>query len=1373
MLIVGDRPTDSALVVDKLRQHGFDVEWHRVEHESDYLARLSPELDVIVVDDGLLQVDARRAIALAKDRNLDVPIVVAVAALGDEAEALVSRWGATDCVVKPHLPLLAHVVERARTHRRLRHEQTQLRRRLDAFVENSYDALALIGDDLRVRYASPSIRRVMGIELNDFVGHEILEFVHADDHEQVRRAYDALRRDPTRTQASLIRHRHGDGSWRLVEITRRNLLAEPSVRAIVVNFRDVTERETAQNALQQSASRYRGLFERVPIGLYLTRTNGTFVDANPAFLEMLGYPDRATLRGINATSLYVDPGARERLTEALERDGVVTGWESALRRRDGTILWGRANVRAVHDPTGEGDGLEGAIIDITDQRAAETALRDNEQRFRALIEHGFDIILLLDRRGIIQYASPSAERVLGYEPDALLGRDRLELVHPDDRAELRHRFASLVEHPDGQAFTQARLRHRDGTWRWTESVATNLLHDSSVQAVVANYRDITVRKLAEEENQRRAAHLETINAIVAAAVSARDLGQLLEHTVDLTLHALGHTMGGIWIGTEHRGSGMSADVGPSILRAAASLGQVLDASEAVADARAPDAHGLASVMKGLGILAWIAAPIRAGGRAIGGIAVASPVPCAWRPDETALVETVGRQIGEAAERLDLLQRAERRTAELLAVTDLGRRLREAASVTDMYPIIVEHAMQVLASEHGALALLNEDEESFTRVYARGVSTEPPGSTFPAAGSRSMEVVRTGIPRVAKDIGEEQRPPWMDHFSYRDFGPYLVVAVRSEAESIGTLTLLRRKTGQDRSFSEDDVRVLMGIAEIAGSAIRRGRLQQSLEQSYIEMVLALARAVDARDSYTGDHSERIAARAVATARALGCTDDETQTIHWAALLHDIGKLSVPDQILKKPSPLTAAEWDVMREHPTIGEQILRPIERMHGVAAIIRHHHERWDGTGYPDRLQGDEIPLGARILAVADAYSAIIDTRAYDAGRPKNEAIAEIRQCASTQFDPAVADVFCRVIEHADAAIVPVAEMASAGNESIRSLASAVVQPFQQNRHLRRAAPAVADVAQRLLRPLDLTAVLEAILSQIQSVFGYPICGVLLLDERTRELRVAAQRGFDPDVVTGLRLRVGEQGIAGWVAQRGRSYYAPDVTLDSLYVAGSSSARSNVAFPLMVDDRTIGVLDVESPSVDAFPKETREFLATFAVLAALAILRAQRDENLSELARTDGLTGLANHRAILQDLEREIVRARRSGHPVSVALVEIDGFKRLNDKFGHLQGDLVLREVADVLRRHSRAGDLVGRFGGDEFVLVLPQATKNVAAQIVERVRGHVEEIRVPGNERTLSVSIGLAAHPADGDDPDGLLESADHAMYQAKRNGGNRVCVA
>jgi len=272
---------------------------------------------------------------------------------------------------------------------------------------------------------------------------------------------------------------------------------------------------------------------------------------------------------------------------------------------------------------------------------------------------------------------------------------------------------------------------------------------------------------------------------------------------------------------------------------------------------------------------------------------------------------------------------------------------------------------------------------------------------------------------------------------------------------------------------------------------------------------------------------------------------------------------------------------------------------------------------------------------------------------------------------------------------------------------------------------------------------------------------------------VAAQRGFDPDVVTGLRLRVGEQGIAGWVAQRGRSYYAPDVTLDSLYVAGSSSARSNVAFPLVVDDRTIGVLDVESPTVDAFPKETREFLETFAVLAALAILRAQRDENLSQLALTDGLTGLANHRAILQDLEREIVRARRSGHPVSVALVEIDQFKRINDKFGHLQGDLVLREVADVLRRHSRAGDLVGRFGGDEFVLVLPQATKNVAAQIVERVRGHVEEIRVTGNERALSVSIGLAVHPADGDDPDGLLESADHAMYQAKRDGGNRVCVA
>ncbi len=351
-----------------------------------------------------------------------------------------------------------------------------------------------------------------------------------------------------------------------------------------------------------------------------------------------------------------------------------------------------------------------------------------------------------------------------------------------------------------------------------------------------------------------------------------------------------------------------------------------------------------------------------------------------------------------------------RIAELQAFYDLGRRLRLARDVGGMYPLIVEQAKSVLAAHHGCLALLNPEHHVFTRVYTVGVLTETAGSTFPADGTRSGEVVGGGAAFVSENFGREPVPDWMDAGQYRVLGPLALVPVRSEQEIIGTLCVARLRTSETRAFTEAELRLLEGIAELAGIAIQRARLHQNLQEAYGQMIVALTQATEVRDSYTAGHSERMGALAERVARELGCLEQEVHEIRWGARVHDIGKFGVPDAVLRKPAILTEEEWVVIRHHPVLGERILSSLERLHGVAKLVRHHHERWDGTGYPDGIKGNAIPLGARILAVVDAYGAITETRPYRPALTRAEALVEIRRGSGGQFDPRVVEAFSAVV---------------------------------------------------------------------------------------------------------------------------------------------------------------------------------------------------------------------------------------------------------------------------------------------------------------------------------------------------------------------------
>jgi putative nucleotidyltransferase with HDIG domain len=385
-------------------------------------------------------------------------------------------------------------------------------------------------------------------------------------------------------------------------------------------------------------------------------------------------------------------------------------------------------------------------------------------------------------------------------------------------------------------------------------------------------------------------------------------------------------------------------------------------------------------------------------------------PRTWSPPEYDVLETFAHEAAFALHNARLHDDQTRRTADLEVLFDLSRRLRAARNLEAIYPILVGHTMDLLHADSGTLVLLAGERLEFDCVFAVGMPPEVRAAAFPVSGSPFGRVAQTGTLYQTANFGSEPLPVWMTGF--RATGPAVIVPVRSEQETIGVLWLGRKRRPDASPFAEAEVRLLDGIAEIGGTAIRRARLFENLEKSYMQMVVSLARTMDARDSYTSGHSERISEWAEAVARELGCNEAEIQDVRWGALLHDIGKIGVPDAILRKPAKLTDAEWAIMRKHPVIGEEILASTERMRGVAALVRHHQEKWDGTGYPDGLNGEAIPLGARILAVCDAYSAITDDRPYKKARPHEEAVAELHRCEGAQFDLRVVAAFCQIVEH-------------------------------------------------------------------------------------------------------------------------------------------------------------------------------------------------------------------------------------------------------------------------------------------------------------------------------------------------------------------------
>jgi diguanylate cyclase (GGDEF)-like protein/putative nucleotidyltransferase with HDIG domain len=550
--------------------------------------------------------------------------------------------------------------------------------------------------------------------------------------------------------------------------------------------------------------------------------------------------------------------------------------------------------------------------------------------------------------------------------------------------------------------------------------------------------------------------------------------------------------------------------------------------------------------------------------------------------------------------------------------------------------------------------------------------------------------------------------------------------------------------------------------------------------HLRTIEALALAIDAKDHTTHSHLHRVRTYAVEIATELGLSEAEKDALRAAALLHDVGKLAVPDHIVNKPGRLTPEEFEKIKIHPVVGAEILEKVAFPYPVAPIVRAHHEKWNGTGYPGGLRGKQIPIGARILAVVDCLDALASDRQYRKALPLDKAMQEISAKSGTWFDPQVVAILeRRYLELEKLALESAGESKEAATHSVDRGEKPAAGFEQGSGHglgdqidflssiasARQEAQTLFELSQELGNSLSLDETLSLVSVRLRKLIPYDsFVGFVLKGNRLLPEFVSGDnfRSF-----SSLEIPVGE-GLCGWVARNAKPILNGNPRVEPGYDSDpkpTADLRSALAVPLEGINQIVGVLALYKTEADAFTTEHLRILQAITSKVALSIENALKFRQAESSATTDYLTGLPNARSLFMHLDQELARCKRERSTVAVMVCDMDGFKQINDSYGHSEGDKVLRLFANSLREVCREYDYVARMGGDEFVIVAPNMTQTAVKEkaillgSLAQQAGH----QICG-KNLLSLSVGTAFYGQDGEDAEKLLAEADRRMYAAKQ---------
>lgn len=566
---------------------------------------------------------------------------------------------------------------------------------------------------------------------------------------------------------------------------------------------------------------------------------------------------------------------------------------------------------------------------------------------------------------------------------------------------------------------------------------------------------------------------------------------------------------------------------------------------------------------------------------------------------------------------------------------------------------------------------------------------------------------------------------------------------------------------------------------------RARLQsktaeiQALSELHLATAEALATAIDAKDQTTHCHVRRVQIYAAGMGEVFGLTANEIAALKAGALLHDIGKLAVPPHILNKPGPLTPAEFEKMKIHTVVGAQILGRVDFPYPVIPIIRHHHEQWDGRGYPDKLRGEQIPITARIISVVDCFDSVREDRPFRRGMTLDEATALLLRGSGIHFDPVVVEQFLKNLTRFDEEIEkrglkhqptnhstePPIQLSTVDMAQTRERGSFIA--YDQIKKAHREVYALYEIARTFGTSLNVEHTLEILVDKVGHVVPFDTCVVYVYDDGKGYAAARHVVGKNAQKLAGRCIALGE-GVTGFALANRKSVNQlhPSLDFTDINPEAGIKYRSMASLPLFKDDVLLGALSVYSNEIEQYSDDHMRLLETVTRLASDALGNAMQHAEAESNALTDPLTDLPNARYLALRFEEEAARARRTDRTFQVVMLDLDEFKNVNDTHGHKVGDKMLREVAQIIESQLREYDFLARYGGDEFVALVQEVVGAQVEELCARIEGAVSKFSLAvGRNRSarVGISVGTATFGIDGETLDQLVIAADNRMYSMK----------